>query len=129
MRILFPFLSGIALITSLFSLSANAEQYQGVHQFHSTSSRADVLADAELTAHSANPYREGASSGLPPPLPKLAARSEVHAQAWAATRAGNLYADGADAGVQRNFASTRDRQVVHAEARVTASHGVTEGTQ
>lgn len=117
-----------AALSSLFALSASAEQYQGVLQFHAGASRASVKTEAVVASHSADPYREGASARLAPALPAVVARADARAEGAAAARAGNPYADGADAGVPHAFASTLDRAAVRAQARATAAHGVTEGT-
>lgn len=117
-----------AVVSSLFALSASAEEYQGVLQFHSSASRAGVRAEAVVASHSADPYREGASADIAPALPTLAKRSDTRAEAVAAARAGNIYADGANADAPQAFTSTLDRATVRAQARATAARGVTEGT-
>jgi hypothetical protein len=117
-----------AALSSLFALSASAEQYQGVLQFHASASRTSVKTEAVVASHSADPYREGASAGVASALPAVVARSDARAEGVAAARVGNPYADGADAGVPHAFASTLDRAAVRAQARATASHGLTEGT-
>lgn len=117
-----------AAVSSLFALSASAEQYQGVLQFHSSASRASVRAEAVVASHGADPYREGASADIAPALPTLAMRADTRAEAVAAARAGNIYADGANADAPRAFTSTLDRATVRAQARATAARGVTEGT-
>jgi hypothetical protein len=42
-----------AALSSLFALSASAEQYQGVLQFHAGASRASVKTEAVVASHSA----------------------------------------------------------------------------
>ncbi|MBT2332349.1 helicase SNF2 [Variovorax paradoxus] len=117
-----------AALSSLFALSASAEQYQGVLQLHSSASRASVKAEAVVASHSADPYREGAPADVAAALPNEVARADARAEGVAAARAGNLYADGANADVPHAFTSTLDRSSVRAQARATAAHGVTEGT-
>ena len=112
-----------AALSSLFALSANAEQYQGVLQFHSSASRADVRAQAVAAAHGADPYREGATADVAPALPMALARKDVRAEAVATAREGNPYADGAEAGLPQAFVSTLDRATVQAQARAAATHG------
>jgi hypothetical protein len=94
-------LSHIAVAASLSMLAltqVHAEQYQGVLQFHSAASRADVNAQATVAAHSPNPYREGASSGVAPVFVSQVDRAGVRAEAVAVARAGNIYGEGAFAG-------------------------------
>jgi len=112
----------------VFSLGASAEQYQGVLQFHSTASRADVRAQAVVAAHSEDPYSEAAQAGVPPVFQSQVARSDARSQAVAAARAGNLYGDVSGDGVARVVAGNVDRQAVRAEARATAARGVSEGS-
>jgi len=120
-------LTAVALAT-LFAAGAHAEQYQGVLQFDSSASRADVRAQAVVAAHGDDPYREGAHAGVAPQLVRDADRAGVRAQAFAAARAGNLYGDAAGAGVERLAGGTVDRAAVRAQARATAARGVTEGS-
>lgn len=114
--------------SSLFALAAHAEQYQGVLQFQSTESRAQVQAEAVAAAHGPDPYSEGASSGVAPAPTSSLARAQVRREAVAAAHAGNLYGDQLDAGVTPPTDGQVDRQAVRAQARTTAAHGVTEGT-
>jgi hypothetical protein len=90
-------LTAIAAISlaSLLSAGASAEEYQGVLQFSSTASRADVRAQAADAARSADPYADGASAGVPAAVASLSDRAPIRAEAVATARAGNLYGDGA----------------------------------
>lgn len=84
---------GAVAVTSLFVAGANAEEYQGVLQVHSTATRSDVRAEAVAAAHLPNPYAEGALSGIPLATPSEIERTAVRAQAQAIARAGNLYGE------------------------------------
>ena len=121
-------LLSVAVLASVFSLGASAEQYQGVLQFQSTATRADVRAQAVVAAHSEDPYSEAAQAGVPPVFQSQVARSDARSQAVAAARAGNLYGDVSGDGVARVVAGNVDRQAVRAEARATAARGISEGS-
>ncbi|MDM0025232.1 helicase SNF2 [Variovorax saccharolyticus] len=123
-----PLLTTTAISTLLaFSASASAEQYQGVLKLESNASRAEVQREAMVAAHSADPYREGASAGIGPFIGHRD-RATVRAEALAAARAGNIYSDGSIAFATPPATTQADRQAVRAEARATAARGVTEGT-
>ena len=92
-------------LASLLSAGASAEEYQGVLQFSSTASRADVRAQAADAARSADPYADGASAGVPVAVAGLADRASIRAEAVATARAGNLYGDGASAGIPSHAAT------------------------
>ena len=64
---------------------AQAEEYQGVTTINSVASRAEVNQQAVVAAHSANPYAEGASAGVPAALVAQADRNAVRAGAVAAS--------------------------------------------
>ena len=118
-----------AALSCLFAVNANAEQYHGVLQFKSTASRAEVHAQALVTSHAPDPFREGAYAGVAPALGGQIDKTNVHAQALTAARAGNPFGDSAGAGVASVFLGAVDRQAVRAEARATAARGVTEALQ
>lgn len=118
----------VAALASLSAVGASAEEYQGVLNFNSTASRAEISAQAVAAAHSPDPYREAAFAGVAPALVSPLDRTGVHAQAVAVAREGDPYGEGASAGVAPHMASTIDRATVQAEARATAARGVTEGT-
>lgn len=107
----------------LFAVGAHAEQYQGVLQFQSTASRAQVHAEAVAAAHGPDPYSEGASAGVTPLPMSALTRAEVRRGAVAAAHAGNLYGDQLGAGVITLAHGRADREAVHAEARATAAPG------
>jgi hypothetical protein len=109
-----------AAISSLLAMSASAEEYQGVLQFQSTASRADVRTQAVAAAHSADPYRDGASAGVALALASQLDRTSVRAQAVAAAHSADPYREGAFAGVAPALASQRDLATVRAEARANA---------
>ena len=127
MKISTTLIVGAAALSSLFAISANAEQYQGVLRLQSTLSRAQVQAEAVAAAHSPDPYREGAYADVATPLPHEADRAAVRAQAYAEARAGNPYGDVAGDGVLQVGQGTVDRQAVRAQAHAAAAHGVTDG--
>ncbi|MCR8960603.1 helicase SNF2 [Variovorax sp. S2] len=105
--------------TSLVSFAASgasAEEYQGVLQFSSTVSRADVRVQAAEAARNADPYAEGASAGVPVATASLANRAPIRAEAIATARAGNLYGDGASASVPSRSAT--------GFARITVRSGI-----
>jgi hypothetical protein len=85
-------LSVVALFTAA---QAQAEEYQGVLQTHSTLSRSAVQAQAVAAAHSADPYADGASSGVVAALPSSLDRSVVQSEARAVAHAPaqNLYVE------------------------------------
>ncbi|MDR6890288.1 hypothetical protein J2X67_004830 [Variovorax sp. 3319] len=111
-------LTAIAAISlaSLVSAGASAEEYQGVLQFSSTASRADVHAQATDVARSADPYAEGASAGVPVAVASLADRASIRAEAVAAAHAGNLYGDGASTSVPSRSATGFARITVRSGA-------------
>ena len=118
----------VAAISTLLAFSASAEQYQGVLTLKSSTSRAEAQSDAVSAAHSADPYREGASNGPTSVFSGRRDRATVRSEALAAAIAGNIYADGSFAGVAPSSTGRIDRQAVRAEARATAARGITEGT-
>jgi hypothetical protein len=87
--------TSLSLAAILTAAQANAEEYQGVLQIHSTLSRSDVRTEAVAAAHSGNPYSEGAFSGvvaaLPSPLDRSVVQSEARAVAHAPAQ--NLYVE------------------------------------
>jgi hypothetical protein len=109
-----------AAISSMFAMSAGAEEYQGVLQFQSTASRADVRAQAVAAAHSADPYRDGASAGVALALESPLDRSSVRSQAVAAAHSADPYREGAFAGAAPALTSQLDRATVRAAARANA---------
>ncbi|RZL91287.1 MAG: helicase SNF2 [Variovorax sp.] len=112
-----------AAATSLLALSAvsaSAEEYHGVLQFKSTASRAELRSQAFVAAHSADPYRDGASAGVATALAGELDRESVRGQARVAARSADPYRDGATAGVAAPLRNERDRQAVRAEARAHA---------
>ena len=113
----------VAAALCAFAAGASAEDYQGVLQFQSSASRSAVQAGGVAAAHSADPYADGASAGVPAVVAGLGSRAEARAEAFAAARAGNIYGDGAGAGPAERFASTLDRATVRAQA-VAAAHGI-----
>lgn len=95
-------LAKILLVSSLVSLGAvgvQAEEYDGVLQFNSTASRADVRSGGVLAASLPNAYADGAQAGRQPVFVSQVARSTVQAGAVAAATVGNLYSDGASSGL------------------------------
>ncbi len=70
-----------AALSILAAAGAQAETYDGVHQLVSANSRAEVIAQAVVAAHSANPYAEGAGSA--PVAVSARDRAEVRAEAVA----------------------------------------------
>jgi len=109
-----------AAFSSLAAMGANSEEYQGVLQFQSTASRAEVQAQAVAAANDENPYGEAASAGVSPLLASAVDRAAVRAQAVAAAHSPDPYAEGASAGVAPLLASTIDREAVRAQARAAA---------
>ena len=103
-------------LASLLSAGASAEEYQGVLQFSSTASRADVRAQAADATRSADRYAEGASAGVPVAVAGLADRASIRAEAVAAAHAGNLYGDGAAVGSPSRPASGFARITVRSGA-------------
>jgi hypothetical protein len=84
--------SRIAVATSLAMLAftqVHAEEYQGVMQFHSTHSRADMQAEAVQAAHASNPYSEAASSVVAARPTSPRDRAMVQAEARARAHAPN----------------------------------------
>lgn len=118
----------VTALSSLFAMGAGAEEYQGVLNFNSTASRAEVRAQAVTAAHRADAYGEAAFAGVAPRLANPLDRTGVRAQAVAIAREGNPYGEVAAAGVAARGASSTDRRTVQAEARATAARGVTEGS-
>jgi len=127
MKLSTPLLVGAAALASLLSLNAHAEQYQGVLQFHSTATRAEVRSQAVAAAHSTDPYREGAYADAAPAFMAEADRKAVKLEARAAAREDNPYGDVAADGVEQIVHSTVDRTAVRADARAAAARGVSDG--
>ncbi|MGJ7497274.1 helicase SNF2 [Variovorax sp. RT4R15] len=115
-------------ISTLLAFSASAEQYQGVLTPQSTSSRAEMRSEAVRAARSADPYREGASTGPASAIPSRRDRATIRSEALASAIAGNIYSDGSFAGVAPSSTGKIDREAVRAQARATAARGITEGT-
>ena len=111
-----------AALTLLAAVGAQAETYEGVHPLVSANSRTTVRAEAVAAAHSANPYSDGAESGVPAVVASTVDRATVRSQAVAAAHSADPYAEGATAGVAPIVASTVNRDTVRAEARA-AAHG------
>lgn len=109
-----------AALSLLAAAGAQAETYEGVHAPVSVNSRADVRTEAVVAAHSENPYAEGVSSRVAPPLTASADRAIVRNEAVAAARSADPYAEGYGQGVTPVLASTVDRATVRAEARAAA---------
>jgi len=109
-----------AALALLAAAGAQAETYEGVHPLVSANSRATVNAQAVAAAHSANPYADGAESGVPAVVASSVDRATVRNQAVAAAHSADPYAEGATAGVAPVFASTVNRNTVRAEARAAA---------
>lgn len=82
-----------AALTILAAVGAQAETYQGVQQPVSANSRAQVNAQAEVAARSANPYAEGSSSGAAPVMASTVDRASVNAQAVATAHEANQNLD------------------------------------
>ncbi|MDM0049834.1 helicase SNF2 [Variovorax sp. J22R115] len=121
------FVIGATALSSLCAMSASAEQYQGVLKFKSNADRDEVRSQALAAAHAADPFREGAHSGVAPAFRGQADKETVRSLALGATRAGNPYGEGA--GVARVTGTSLDRQAVRAEAGATAARCVIESTQ
>lgn len=87
--------ASFSIAAVLTAAQAHAEEYEGVLQTHSTLSRSEVRAQAVAAAHSANPYSDGASSGVVAALPSSLDRSVVQAEARALAHAPaqNLYVE------------------------------------
>jgi hypothetical protein len=109
-----------AALTLLAAVGAQAETYEGVHSLVSANSRATVRAEAVTAARTANPYADGAESGVPAVVASAIGRSTVRNQAVAAAHSANPYAEGATAGVAPVVASSVNRDSVRAEARAAA---------
>jgi hypothetical protein len=80
-------------LTILAAAGAQAETYQGVQQPVSANSRAQVNAEAEVAARSANPYAEGYGAAVAPVVAGNADRASVAAQAVAAAHEPNQNLD------------------------------------
>ena len=89
-------------------------------------SRATISAEAVTAAHRADPYADGATSGVIPRRLAASATTRPCAVAWpifcAAAHSADPYAEGATAGAAPILASTINRDAVRAEARA-AAHG------
>jgi hypothetical protein len=109
-----------AALTLLAAAGAQAETYEGVHPLVSANSRATVSAEGVTAAHRADPYADGAGSGVPAVVASTADRATVRSQAVAAAHSTDPYAEGASAGVAPILASAVNRDAVRAEARAAA---------
>jgi hypothetical protein len=87
--------ASFSILAALVGVQAHAEEYQGVLQTQSTLARSDVRVQAVAAAHSADPYADGASSGVVAALPSTLDRSAVQAEARALAHAPgqNLYVE------------------------------------
>lgn len=113
----------VSSVVALSAIGAQAEEYQGVLQFNSTATRAEMRSEAVVAAQTPNPYAEGANSGSQEVFVSQVARNAVRAEAVAAARAGDTYGDAAYAGVVPRMTSGLERATVRAEARVAARDG------
>ncbi len=111
-----------AALTLLAAAGAQAETYEGVQARVSANSRATIGAEAVTAAHRANPYADGAESGVPAVVASATTRQAVRSQGVAAAHSADPYAEGATSGVAPILASTVNRDAVRAEARA-AAHG------
>jgi hypothetical protein len=111
-----------AALTLLAAAGAQAETYEGVQPLVSANSRATISAEAVTAAHRADPYADGATSGVPAVVASATTRAAVRNQAFAAAHSADPYAEGATAGAAPILASTINRDAVRAEARA-AAHG------
>ena len=82
-----------AALSMLAAAGAQAETYDGVHPLTSQRTRAEVVAEAVIAAHSAKPAAEGASSGVAPATVAGTDRARVRAEAAATARAPNQNLD------------------------------------
>jgi hypothetical protein len=77
-----------AALSLLAAAGAQAETYDGVHALTSDNSRAEVSAQAQIAAHSANPYAEGYGNGVTT-IASARDRSSVQQEAVAAAHRPN----------------------------------------
>ena len=106
-----------AALSLLAAAGARAETYNGVLTVNSVVRRADVDAQARITARAGDVYAEAASAGVTPALTASVDRSTVRSQAEQTARLGNIYGDNASSGVLALRGTQLDRSVVRAEAR------------
>lgn len=109
-----------AALSLLAAAGAQAETYEGVQPLVSANSRATIQAEAVTAAHRADPYSDGAESGVQALVASTTPRSAVRDQGVAAAHSANPYAEGATAGVAPILASAVNRDAVRAEARAAA---------
>ncbi|MDM0022822.1 helicase SNF2 [Variovorax saccharolyticus] len=116
-------LFALAIVGMLAAVGAQAETYDGVHPITDQASRATVRAGAVYAADHADPYDDGAQSGVSTPFVSTVTRSYERAQAVKAAHSPNPYADGYDAGVPAPIVSTVSRSAVRAQA-TSAAHAL-----
>jgi hypothetical protein len=78
----------LAALALLAAIGAHAEPYEGVHPLTTVNSRAAVSAQGVTAAHGANPWADGASSGVEA-IAGQRDRASVRAEATAAAHAPN----------------------------------------
>lgn len=109
-----------AAFSLLAALGAHAESYEGVLPPVSVNSRAAVRAEAVTSAHSDNPYSEGAMSHVAALPASPADRSGVRRDAIAAAHGPDRYSDSYGQGVLSVARGFVDRSAVRADARTAA---------
>ena len=110
-----------AVVLSILGVSAaQAETYQGVQTVNAVASRADVVADATVAAHTADIFGEAAYAGAAPVLDGGVDRTAVRTQAVQTARLGNLYGEQASSGVLSPKNGQVSRDTVRAEARAAS---------
>lgn len=118
-------LSHIAVAASFTVLAltqVHAEEYQGVLQFQSASSRSEIRAQAVDAAHASNPYSEGASSvvAAAPASPRDRAAVQVEARARAHAPNQNLRVEAfAESRVPSSYTRTSSMRQARADDATT----------